>query len=267
MKLAKLTTALVAAIVLCWTNPAAGLVVFDYAEDWDAPDFLEFEVSTDQWVYEPGEDIQVDVTVLNTGETDYTLEFPNSHQAGYVMDRTYDWAYGRGFLDVLTEQEVPAQGSHTWTFDHDWEAYRPEGESEVIGYVPGYGWSDPAMFKVVQEDEVPRRPKLGDVTLDGTIGDDDIDKLEDALEDPSQYEEDHGIKLLWVADMNQDGELTEDDIGLLRRRVKGLPGDEPVVTGEDMDSGEARGYPLVPEPATLGLLGIGGLGILLRRRR
>ncbi|MEX0885262.1 MAG: PEP-CTERM sorting domain-containing protein [Phycisphaeraceae bacterium] len=89
---------------------------------------------------------------------------------------------------------------------------------------------------------------LGDMNLDGVVDAVDVTPFVLALTDPQAYEVQYDIEPTVVGDVNGDGVLDAVDVG---------PFVQLLVGGDRVSS--------VPEPGSLGLLGLGGL-MLLRRR-
>jgi hypothetical protein len=105
-----------------------------------APSFsqaLTYSVATDKATYRPGETLLVSVTASNPSASPITLNFSSASQAIYGVDAyTPDWSSAT----VLTNRTIPANGSYTWTFTHDWGNYLiPLGPHNLSGSVVGYG--------------------------------------------------------------------------------------------------------------------------------
>jgi hypothetical protein len=94
----------------------------------------------------------------------------------------------------------------------------------------------------------------GDVNFDGHVDASDITAMEAALTDPINYEKNHSLvngDLLTAGDVNGDGVFNNADLQALLDYLK---------------SGQGS-FTAIPEPSTLALLCLGGVGLLMRRRR
>lgn len=80
---------------------------------------LVVEVTTDRPRYDPGDTVQIILTVRNFGDEEVKLTFPTSLQMDYVLDGVYRWSKGKFFLQVITQVLIPPGGSHTWRLAHD----------------------------------------------------------------------------------------------------------------------------------------------------
>ncbi len=86
----------------------------------DRPDDmpLRMDVRLDRDIYAHGEDVNIAVTVINGSGEDYTLTFPSAYQVDYMVDRDYVWSSVRDFVQAETTVTIPANGTHTWEFNH-----------------------------------------------------------------------------------------------------------------------------------------------------
>ena len=125
---------------------------------------LDVQVTTDKPTYAPGEPIGINVTALNEGAQDVTLNFNSSAQATYLLDDTWDWSHHRAFLTVLTSRTIPAGGQYTWSFTHIPDEYflgpgLREIEGRLINQKLDGGFetievSSPAPFAILPEPPV-----------------------------------------------------------------------------------------------------------------
>ena len=76
------------------------------------------DVKLDKNIYIEGENIEIEVTVLNWSDKELTLNFPTSLQAGYLIDDVYKWSDGKTFTEAETSVIIPARDVHKWTFTH-----------------------------------------------------------------------------------------------------------------------------------------------------
>ncbi len=197
-----------------------------------------FYVTTDKPVYQYGEDIEITVTVGWGG----SYLFPSSLISSYTIDDQYRWADDKVGLAVMTWVDFPA----TWDFTHSLNV--PLGNHSIVGEVM-LSWtisefSEQAFFEVVAP------PMVGDIAPAGS----------------------------------PNGIVDGADLGALLARWKtddptadiapvGAP--DGIVDGADLGALLARWgnsiysspSPAIPEPATLSLLALAGIGMLRKRRK
>ena len=111
--------------------------------------------ATNKQVYTLGEEVVVFVIAYNPNPEPVTLGFPTTLQASYLMDSTYDWTEGKGFLTIPSGCRIDPYSSYTWNLIHglkELERYPLSvGTHTMTGYVVGYGQSAPVEFEVVPE--------------------------------------------------------------------------------------------------------------------
>ena len=106
-------------------------------------------VETDQAKYYPDEPIEISITAHNPNDYDMLLQFNTSLQGYYIIDDVFQ--YPDIALQVLTQQLVPAEGSYTWSYTHNWEMYDLGlGVHTVVGGVNQHGVTDAISFEVVE---------------------------------------------------------------------------------------------------------------------
>ncbi len=86
-----------------------------------------------------------------------------------------------------------------------------------------------------------------------------------ALTDPAAYEHRHGFDPVDVGDINQDGAFDTADVAAFVDMLTGN-GHDAVTDADDMLNGDGH-HTSIPEPGTLGMLGLAGLMLLRRHRR
>ena len=110
---------------------------------------IDVLVTTDKAAYVAGEILTVLVTAQNHGDSGVLLEFPSALQAQYMMDYAFIGPTGY-YAQVLTAQYIPAHGSYTWDFVHNWSEYNLGlGAHTIVGNVVGVGFGQPNWFDVV----------------------------------------------------------------------------------------------------------------------
>ena len=156
--------------------------------------------------------------------------------SGGVLDMTADAnATGETGIVLFHSNNSPDIGLLTVTGDPDFQNLRVfdvAGDGGSLGY-------DVLMDYVGGTVE----PLMGDVNLSGLVDDDDLSLLLANWNIGDEWGE---------GDLNENGTVDDDDLSLLLA---------------NWGAGGSAAPEAVPEPATLGLLAIGDLGALLRRRR
>jgi len=76
------------------------------------------DVRLDKDFYVEGENIEIEVTVLNWSDKEIKLEFPTSLQVDYTIDKEYRWSTGKNFTQAVTSVTIPARDVYKWTFTH-----------------------------------------------------------------------------------------------------------------------------------------------------
>lgn len=130
----------------------------------------------------------------------------------------------------------------------------PVSDPDYAGAISG--WMDVTLTGQVQA-PAPSFV-LGDFDLNGSLTNGDIQAMLDALTDLAGYKSAHGLSdadLLAVGDIDGSGSVTNGDIQSLL----------DLLTGSSASASGEIDTP-VPEPASLGLMMLGGLALIRRRR-
>jgi len=94
------------------------------------------DVKLDRAVYKIGEDIGVEVSVLNWSDQDITLKFPSGLQVDYTIDDTYTWSSNHAVIQATTEVTIPARDVYKWNLTHTPDDYALEpGEHTLVARV------------------------------------------------------------------------------------------------------------------------------------
>ncbi|HEX8524297.1 MAG TPA: PEP-CTERM sorting domain-containing protein, partial [Tepidisphaeraceae bacterium] len=106
---------------------------------------------------------------------------------------------------------------------------------------------------------------IGDADLNGQVTPDDYGAIDSNLgAHVGTAEETGGMN--WLAgDWNFDGDITPDDYGGVDANLGNGQTQGPQLAASGLMA--ANGIAAVPEPTSLGLLGVAGAGMLMRRRR
>jgi len=81
------------------------------------------DVRVDKEVYKTGDDVEIEVSVLNWSDQDITLKFPSGLQVDYTIDDTYTWSSNHEVVQAATEVTIPARDVYKWTFTHTPDDY------------------------------------------------------------------------------------------------------------------------------------------------
>lgn len=120
---------------------------------------LEISVATDKTVYQPGETVEVYVSLYNPTSESVTLTHGSSLEVTYLMDQSYYWHLNVHALDVITYRTIQPEQTVTWQLNHD--DYHQSYYSLDIGYHSVQGGSlaeelggllsEPVEFQVIPE--------------------------------------------------------------------------------------------------------------------
>ena len=135
-----------------WFAPGVGCV----ARSWDTiagqqqhrlvkvygnevtPVRYRMDVKLDKEIYSQGENIEIEVSVLNWSDEEIVLEFPTSLQVDYTIDDLYTWSEGRVFTQAITNVTIAARDVYKWTFTHTPEDYEiPAGKHIITASLVG----------------------------------------------------------------------------------------------------------------------------------
>ena len=96
-----------------------------------SPVRYRMDVKLDKDIYNQGENIEIEVSVLNWTDQDIEMKFPSSFQIDYSIDDVYRWSATRDFLQSETTITLPARDVYKWTFTHTPEEYEvPPGKHQ-----------------------------------------------------------------------------------------------------------------------------------------
>jgi len=110
------------------------------------------DVKLDKDIYDQGENIEIEVSVLNWSDQDIELKFPSSFQIDYKIDGEYKWSATRDFLQAVTTVTIPARDVYKWTFTHTPEDYEvPPGKHQLTAYLIGTELKASQTFLVTAE--------------------------------------------------------------------------------------------------------------------
>lgn len=117
------------------TIPAA----FAGGPGWtDTP--ISIRLLTNKEIYEPGENVEIQLLAVNNTERPITLNFPDGHQQDYCIDSKYLWSSDKSFTEAGTSVDIPARGEYVWSFVHTADDYYlASGPHAIVGTVVGYG--------------------------------------------------------------------------------------------------------------------------------
>ena len=112
------------------------------------------DVRLDKTIYFEGENIEIEVTVLNWSDKEITLNFPTSLQVDYHIDTQYNFSDNHMFLEAESSVIIPARDVHKWTFTHTSEYFPvPVGEHKLAAELIGPDLKAIAKFIVIPSRE------------------------------------------------------------------------------------------------------------------
>ncbi|MCE5249920.1 T9SS type A sorting domain-containing protein [bacterium] len=108
------------------------LVKATFPEEAPQPVFYRMDVKLDKSFYVEGENIVIEVTVLNWSDKEVKLDFPSSLQVDYTIDNDYRWSSDRAFTQELTSVTIAARDTYKWTFTHTPEDFKVATGKHII---------------------------------------------------------------------------------------------------------------------------------------
>ncbi len=116
---------------------------------------IRIRLLTNKEVYQPGEDVKIELQAINTSDAEISLTFPDGHQQDYSIDGRYLWSADKGFIEALTHVEIPPGGTYSWHFVHTSKDYfLTPGKHVIVGIVVGYGHSEPVPILVAERTDL-----------------------------------------------------------------------------------------------------------------
>ncbi len=96
------------------------------------------DVKLDKDIYNQGENIEIEISVLNWSDQDIEFKFPSAFQIDYTIDNVYRWSATRDFLQAETTVTIPAREVYKWNFTHTPEEYEvPPGKHFITAHLIG----------------------------------------------------------------------------------------------------------------------------------
>ncbi|HEX8522689.1 MAG TPA: PEP-CTERM sorting domain-containing protein [Tepidisphaeraceae bacterium] len=191
-----------------------------------------------------------------------------------------------GTLDLEDNDLIVDHGNFATIIAKRWEGYRDAPDTSATGIISsagqtitgapilavfdnsiaGFGdWPFGSGETIGNTAVVGQFTYIGDADLNGQVTPDDYGAIDSNLgAHVGTAEETGGMN--WLAgDWNFDGDITPDDYGGVDANLGNGQTQGPQLGAAGMIA--ANGLAAVPEPTSLGLLGVAGLGMLSRRRR
>ncbi|MBN1293673.1 MAG: T9SS type A sorting domain-containing protein [Candidatus Latescibacteria bacterium] len=96
------------------------------------------DVKLDKEIYSQGENIEIEISVLNWSDEDIELKFPSAFQIDYTIDDLYRWSATRDFIQAETTVTIAARDVYKWNFTHTPEDYViPQGKHIITASLIG----------------------------------------------------------------------------------------------------------------------------------
>jgi autotransporter-associated beta strand protein len=191
-----------------------------------------------------------------------------------------------GTLDLKDNHLIVDHGNFATIIAKRWEGYRDAPDTSATGIistagqtitgapilavfdnsVAGFGdWPFGSGQTIGSTAVVGQFTYIGDADLNGQVTPDDYGAIDSNLgAHVGTAEETGGMN--WLAgDWNFDGDITPDDYGGVDANLGNGQTQGPQLAASGLMA--ANGIAAVPEPTSLGLLGVAGAGMLMRRRR
>ena len=126
---------------------------------------ITLTAATDQSDYRRGEAIDFSITAHNSDAVPVGLAFPSSLQSMYFIDSSY--FYPQIGATVITARTIPANGSYTWTYRHQWTDYDiPLGSHSFHGWLDGYMGRPPMQTPTGSFTVIPNGPPPAALNID-----------------------------------------------------------------------------------------------------
>ncbi|HEX8520947.1 MAG TPA: autotransporter-associated beta strand repeat-containing protein [Tepidisphaeraceae bacterium] len=212
-----------------------------------------------------------------------TAKMPNANSTFRV--KTLSIQAGAA-LDLTDNDLIVDNGNFADIIAKRWEGYRDAPDSTATGIISSAGqtitgapilavfdnsiaqfsdWPFGSGETIGNTAVVGQFTYIGDADLNGQVTPDDYGAIDSNLGQHVGTAEQTGGMNWFAGDWNFDGDITPDDYGAVDANLGNGQTQGPQLSASGLMA--ANGLAAVPEPTSLGLLGVAGVGMLVRRRR